>query len=85
MYRNKKIVTKKNRFEKTLLKAKSTGDVYEYLGKNQYKNLSKGQLGHIDRAIVNKHLSIPVRANQLQMKNRHFVTLIEALGLSIID
>lgn len=90
--RNKKTVTKilyKKRSEKprkhrTLLRGRAKGDIYEpTLEKDNYKNLSTGEFGRIDKDIVAKHLVVGVRENQLQMKNKYFAVLVERLGLSL--
>lgn len=90
--RNKKTVTKtlykirseKPRKHRILLRGRAKGDIYEpTLEKDNYKNLSTGQVGRIDKDIVAKHLVVGVRENQMQMKNKYFAVLVERLGLAM--
>lgn len=69
--------------QKVLLKAKSTGDIYEYLGPQTYKNLSTGQQGTIDDEIVARVLVIPITLNEMQLKNPFLSEMISKMGLKM--
>lgn len=79
-----KVRSEKTRKHRTLLRGRAKGDIYEpTLEKDNYKNLSTGEFGRIDKDIVAKHLVVGVRENQLQMKNKYFAVLVERLGLAL--
>ena len=72
--------TIKNRI---LLRGKVKGDIYEPLPEaDHYRNLSTGQEGLIASEVASKYLSVPIRLNNMQMKNPDLAYLIDKLGLA---
>lgn len=72
-----------------LLTDKNTGNVYEYLGREQEKvrlaNLSTGSdAGLVDPAVIKKSLGISVHLNQLANDNPMVLEVIKALNLAVI-